>query len=69
MTKPAGRGPATGAGLGLPSIRRASAGIRDTFYAFVLIQVEDEGEVGLMTALKATAMRSARTALTSRATV
>lgn len=33
------------------------------------IQVDEEREVGLMTALKATAQRSARTFLTSRATV
>jgi hypothetical protein len=35
----------------------------------VWIRIEDEGEVGLMTALKATATRSARAALASRATV
>ncbi|MYS36741.1 hypothetical protein GT025_21740 [Streptomyces sp. SID4920] len=59
-----------GAGLGLPAFSsKGECRARGTFDAFVLIQVEGEREVGLMTVLKTTAMRSARTALMSRATV
>ncbi|MGO4421375.1 hypothetical protein AB4Z54_22385 [Streptomyces sp. MCAF7] len=41
---------------------------RGTVREFVLDQIEDDREGELMAALKATALRSARTVLTSRAT-